>query len=189
VDRIFKQSERNFLNPKTPHCHELCADCVGTEGRHGWPILEVRRNKELVMQQEIVNKTVLKISVPNDCRRNLFEFEFINKKPDDTVVEDGNIIADKQIIIKNFQLHNANFTQIERFTRYYPIWPEDFEHKPRSIQSSTLSFNGVMKFYYTNPPLEYFKKFKNQGYFDQPHIRKEIENNFEKTLTILQLHG
>lgn len=189
MDKIYKQSERSYLNPKKPHSHKLHLVCIGTEGRHGWPILEVRRNKELVMQQEIVSETVLKILVPNDCRRNLFEFELLNKQPDDTIVEDGNILADKQIIIKNLQLDKANFTQIERFTRYYPIWPEDFEHKPRSIQSSTLSFNGVMKLYYTNPPLEYFKKFKHQGYFDQPHLQKDAESNFEKMITILQLHG
>lgn len=189
MDKIFKQSERNYLNSKTLHHHDLYINCVGNEGRHGWPILEVRRNKKIVMQQQIIGNTTLKISVTDNCYRNLFEFDFFNKEPDDTVVENENITADKQIIIKNFQLHNANFTQIERFTKYYPVWPDDFEHKPRSIQTSTLSFKGVLKFYYTNPPLEYFKKFKNQGYFDQPHIKKEIENNFEKMITVLQLHG
>ena len=178
-DRIFRGNERQLLNGYQPLEHTLTLEFTGTEGRHGWPEIEVYHNTVLVYCGIVKQQYTLAINVRADQIRNLFKVKMINKQPDDTVVDElGNITKDKSVVIESATIDNCF---IRNFYKLSKVFTTDQVHPGCQI----FLPNDIIKFYYKNPPLEYLIKRKPVGFFDTKEVKTEVNKLFEKTTKLL----
>lgn len=178
-DRIFRGNERQLLNGYQPLEHTLNLEFTGTEGRHGWPEIEVYHNRVIVFSGVVEEQYSLAINVRADQVRNLFKVKMINKQPDDTVVDElGNITKDKGVKIESATIDNC---LIRDFYKIAKVFTTD-----RVYPGCQLFLpNDLVKFYYKNPPMEYLIKRQQAGFFDTKEMKTEINDLFEKTAKLL----
>lgn len=178
-DRIFRGNERELLNGYKPLEHTLKLEFRATEGRYGWPEIEVYHNTVLVYRGIVEQQYTLATNVRVDQIRNLFKIKMINKQLDDTVIDElGNITKDKSVAIESATIDNC---LIRNFYKIAKVFTTDQVHPGCQI----FLPNDLVKFYYKNPPLEYLIKRKPAGFFDTKEIKTEVNKLFEKTTKLL----
>lgn len=172
MDQLFRDSELKFLNTHQPVDHLVVLTLKGSEGRTGWPEVSVTHNNAQIYRGLIEKTKTVAFSISKKQKRNLICVELTNKQKNDTVVDkNNNITKDKWVVLESILLDKA------------------YVNDPEKLGTTKgLYANGKMRFYYKNPPLDYLRTFKPKGYFETDSVQKDINENFGKTLDILQLH-
>ena len=172
MDRLFRDSELEFLNTHQPVDHLVVLTLKGSEGRTGWPEVSVTHNNAQIYSGSIEKTKTIAFDVSKKQKRNLICVELTNKQENDTVVdENNNITKDKWVVLESILLDKA------------------YVNDPEKLGTTKgLYANSKMRFYYKNPPLDYLRTFKPKGYFETDSVQKDINENFGKTLELLQLH-
>lgn len=172
MDQLFHNSELEFLNTHQPVDHLVELTLKGSEGLTGWPEISVSHNGKQIYCGSVEETRTVAFAVDKKQKRNLICVELHNKQQNDTVVDENNSITkDKWVVLESILLDKA------------------YVNDPEKLGTTNgLYVNGKMKFYYKNPPLDYLRRFKPKGYFESDSIQKDINENFGKTLELLQLH-
>ena len=171
MDAIFRDSELDYLNTHQSVTHQVILELTSSEGRHGWPKIKVCHNNKIVYHGMVIEKKTVEFSVDKTQKRNLIKITLENKQHDDTVVdENNNITKDKFVVLDCMKIDRAN------------VDPQKIGH------SNGLWANETVRFYYTNPALDYISKLRPKGYFDQDEIQKKIKAHFAKTVELLNIH-
>ena len=141
----------------------------GNEGRHGFPNIDIRLNKDILFAGTIQGKQVLEFSILPNRIKNLFSISFINKAEDDTMVEDGVITKDKYIQLQHIEFDDIPLDSLKYF-RYCPDYPQGYlqmvSNPPKVTYTDFLSFNGRVTIYFEPPVGPYLAKhyFKDSTY-------------------------
>jgi hypothetical protein len=189
MKNLFKDSELKYLNKHEPVSHDVLIELHGSEGRHGWPEVEVYHNKKIAYKGLVEHKHTLKIAVSKNHTRNIFKVCFTNKKPDDTVVDkQGNITHDKFVKVHSITIDNSYIDDVGKLCRVYIDEPSDYAGSSRG--GNGMFFPGHLKLYYTNPPLDYIHQvYVQQGLFDTAEYKADIDLNFNRAVEILFNHS
>jgi hypothetical protein len=93
-----------------PHEYQTQLTLTGAPGPDGsWPEVNISINGELHRNLEIAGQQTLTFTVKKPRRRNLIKIQLVNKKANDTLMENGTIVSNKHIKLDNFVIHGSRF--------------------------------------------------------------------------------
>lgn len=106
---------------------------------NSWPILTIKQNNTVVFEQPIINTYTLELTMDNKP----FTFGMENKSFgnnniwDTNVDENGNITADKYVVINQLSINDVNFEHQLLKIPYHSI-----EHGDTTVHDQAIRFNG-----------------------------------------------
>ena len=126
-----------------------------------YPIVNIQINRHNYNNILVQDKQTFKYQI-SDCRqRNIIKITLINKMPNDTIVENGHIIADKNVFFQEFMINGVRIL--------HPTLVTDGRVKTSDGQrvhhGGLYQNNSTYTFYFKNPVNEYFIK-KRKYYFE-----------------------
>jgi hypothetical protein len=168
--------DEEFLPCNDPQDIEVSITLTGTKGLD-YPIVDIKINQDLY-QSILVEETQTFTFKVKKRSRNMIKISLRNKSPNDTVVQDGNIINDKTVKIKQLLIDEVRLQQPTLFMqgRSKTTDNQRFKHDALYYNDSTWSF------YFENPVNPYFIKKKkfywNTKLETTKHLLQKISNMF-----------
>jgi hypothetical protein len=148
-----------FIPVTVPEMLDVEITLVGNKGNN-YPTVDIQLNQYMHANLTVMDEQTFKFQV-KDCRkRNLIKISLTNKGQFDTLVENGKIIADKNVFIKEFLINGVRIRQPDLLIdgRVKFATGDNAKH-------DGLYANGTYTFYFENPVNDYFIK-KRKFYFE-----------------------
>lgn len=130
-----------------------------------WPEFSVSIDDRLLDQGQIESDRILSFSTDLEPGPHTISVAFTNKTQDDTVVRDGEIIADKALIVDGIALEGYRLDGFLYQATYYPIGKDP-------IKSGYMGWNGRWKLDITTPIFTWIHEQQNLGWIYGKNIKR-----------------
>ena len=130
---------------------------TGTKGIDH-PIIDIQINQDIYKSILVEETQTFNFKV-NKSFRNLIKIGLTNKGPNDTILENGVIIADKTVKIQTLIVDEVRLTQPTLMMQGRVKTNDNQKHK-----HDGLYHNGIWSFYFENPAKPFFIKKKKFYY-------------------------
>lgn len=147
---------------------------ITVDGSQGinYPQMTIEINDEINHTVEVVGEKTFEYTVVNAQQHNIIKLTLINKTGNETVVENGNIVKDMTIKLREFKINGIRISELQLQSKGTVITDTG------SHQSDGLYMpNSYYKFEFENPVLPYFGK-QHSRYFDTQIESRAILNKF-----------
>jgi hypothetical protein len=156
----------------------------GSEGRRGYPQVRISVNKKIYFDKVIDKVTKVKFTVKELSRRNILNIEMVNKSPKDTLVDNGKIVKDKFVRIRNIYLDNIDIKNYIYQGKQKPIY--HYENQgPKYNVGDHLFFNGPWKLFYNNPATQFLAWYNGRGQKINSYEKQVLKNRYLDRLNSL----
>ena len=162
---------------------------------NSWPKLTIKQNNKILYEESVVNSQKVDMQIENKPFTIGMENKSFgsNNIWDTHVDNDGNVIADKYIVIKNIALDDVNFEHNLHKLPYQSI-----EHGATNTFDQSIRYNGHWQIdTYKNPydwiidlanmqqdenrKVSYFSDYESHGHYDD---HKEVIDKIKEILKI-----
>ena len=168
--------DQEFLPNDNPQDISVSITLTGTKG-HDYPIVDIMINQDVYKSILVENTNTFTFQVKKRAR-NMIRISLRNKSPNDTIVQEGKIVGDKTVKIKQLIIDEVRLQQPTLYMqgRTKTIDGEKFKHDGLYYNDSTWSF------YFENPVNPYFIKKKkfywNTKLDTTKHLLQKISHMF-----------
>ena len=102
---------------------------------HTAPEIAIDWNKKVVWMGPVEWERTFEYEFTGREGTNSLGFKLMNKQPDDTIMENERIIADKAVIVENITIENFSFDSFQHQIRY--------KHNDETKQGNYICWNDV----------------------------------------------
>jgi hypothetical protein len=156
---MFNTVSKNYQLPVDPAPMTISISLTGTCSTD-WPEIDIMINSQCVAQSVVVeNNQVIKVTVPGSRKRNMLSIHLKNKTEHDTVVENGVIVRDKNVVINEIVFGEVRVRHDDLYQQGFVI-----NRTVKTKSAGLYHADSVFKFYFENPAVAFFLKSK-KGFF------------------------
>tara|TARA_Y100000590_G_C15614826_1_gene975318 strand:- start:152 stop:721 length:570 start_codon:yes stop_codon:yes gene_type:complete len=153
----------------------------GNKGKYDYPMVKICVNKKVFFHNRIENNQKLEMQINDIRKKQILSIELTDKKPSDTLVENGKITKDKflkinKIYIDDVDIKNNIFNGKQKPKYHYA------KQGPKFVQGDHLFFQGPWKLFYQNPPKQYFSNLSKLTQLISSEDKKKVKDSFLKKL-------
>jgi len=166
---MFNTVSKNYQLPVDPAPMTISISLTGTCSID-WPEIDIMINSQIVAQSVVVeNNQVIKVTVPGSRKRNMLSIHLKNKTEHDTVVENGVIVQDKNVVINEIVFGDVRVRHDDLYQQGFMI-----NRTVKTKSAGLYHADSVFKFYFENPAVAFFLKSK-KGFFSN-HTRENQQS-------------
>lgn len=156
------EADPEFAAESIPHQFAVNFTMHGSPGEDN-PIVDVQINNSFYKNIEIDGTQTLNFTVSDCRRRNIIKITLTNKTDKDILIENGQIVKDKNVKFDNLVIHGSRFHRIFLLMNGRVKTQEGRREKNRD---GLYSQKDTYTFYWENPVHSYFIK-KHKFYFEE----------------------
>jgi hypothetical protein len=146
-----------LLSPTGPTEFELEISFEGSKALD-WPMIDVQINNTHYRNIEIQGSQTIKYSVKDKRNRNLVKITLTNKGQNDTIVENGVIVADKFVKLLEFKIDGVRIDADQLYLS------GRVKSDGQRVKQNGLYKNSTYTFYFENPVHKFFIR-RHKYYF------------------------
>lgn len=149
-----------LLSPTRPTDVELEISFEGSKSID-WPMIDIQINNTWYRNIEVQGNQTFKYIVTDKRTRNLIKITLTNKGPHDTLVENGEIVADKFVKLLEFKIDGVRVDADQLYLQ------GRVKCDGQRIKQNGLYKNSTYTFYFENPVHKFFIKQRRYYFKDK----------------------
>ena len=156
---------------------------TGSKGpRNDYPIVKIKINSRIYFEDTIENEKNIHFLVDDKNVKQVLSLEMTRKTPKDTLIENGKIIKDKAVYIKEIKIDGVRIRKYLYTARQTPKYHEA-DQGLKEIWTDSLHFQGEWKLHFENPPIPYFANY----FYEQAFINKNPTDSLLRLRSYVEL--
>jgi len=150
----------SLLRDDLPSEFEIEISCEGSRST-SWPMIDIQINNTYYRNIEVQGTQTFTFRVPDKKTRNLVRISLTNKEPNDTIVENGVIVADKFVRLIEFKIDGV---RVDADQLYLHGRVKD---NGQRLKQNGLYKNSTYTFYFENPVHKFFIRRRKYYFKDK----------------------